>query len=88
MARLERAEDLGMGQEDALRVARRSRSESRMKRAPFSSIAPHRRRRADAQLRPLQVGEDRDRPPDVRLDLARHGADLLAQPVARRDGSY
>ncbi len=85
VARLERAEDLGMRQEDALRVAGalvRIENEA-------AALLQHRgiaAEGADPELRPLQVGEDADRPPGARLDLA-DGADLLAQPVARRDGS-
>src|SRR5829696_8128852 len=80
VALLERAEDLGVGQEDALRVAGalvRIENEA-------GALLQHRGIAAEGahpELRPLEVGQDRDRPPEARLDLP-DGADLLAQPVA------
>lgn len=61
-----------MGQADAARVARRRveiEPESRARRDLLCTVGEG----ADAQLGALQVGEDRDRPADLGLDLADHG---------------
>ena len=62
VAGLERREDFRMRQVHARRVARRRDRRRARRSRPSSSITGSPGEGADAQLRPLQVGEDADRP--------------------------
>ena len=70
MAGLERAQDFGMGEVDALGITRRGVGIERKSGALFQQDAALAAELADAQLRALQVGEDADRTAELAFQPA------------------